>query len=140
MSVVRIARLGLAYGSIALGVAGVLAPRALARLFGDNPDLARSLAIRDGIIGIALLQLPGIAPLAARTLADFDDAARLRERNPLVAAGAFATGLTAMAVAIASSTTTRRRRSEARQRVQARLTACQNSSPGPSKDCQSFDD
>jgi hypothetical protein len=140
MNVTRISRFALAYGSIAIGLAGVLAPRAIARLFGDNPDLARSLAIRDGIIGIALLRVPGIAPLAARSLADFDDAARLRERSPLVAAGAFATGLAAIAVAIASSTTTRRRRSEARQRVQARLTACQISSAAPSKDCQSLDD
>jgi hypothetical protein len=137
MSVVRFSRLGLAYGSIALGVAGALAPRTVARLFGDNPDLARSLAIRDGIIGVALLQVPGIAPLAARSLADFDDAARLRERSPVVAAGAFAVGVAAIAVAVLSSTSARRHRSEARQRVQARLSACQNSSAPPQKDCQS---
>jgi hypothetical protein len=109
-------------------------------MLGDNPDLARSLAIRDGIIGVALLQVPGVAPLAARTLADFDDAARLRDRSPLVAAGAFATGLLAIAVAVASTASTRRRRSEARQRVQARLTSCQKSSPARQKDCQSLED
>ena len=137
MSVVRILRLGLAYGSIAVGLAGVLAPRAVARMFGDNPDLARSLAIRDGIIGVALLQVPGVAPLAARSLADFDDALRLRERSPLVAAGAFAAGLTSIVVAVISWTSARRHRSAARQRVQARLTARQNSSAPSQKDCQS---
>jgi len=89
----------LGYGSVALGVVGLLAPRQVARLMNDDPDLARPLSLRDALIGVAILRDRGPASLVARGLSDVSDAVRLRRRSPLVALGAFSVGVVAFAAA-----------------------------------------
>ena len=81
----------LGIGSLAFGVWGLIDPRSLTDLMGDDPRLGRPLGARDAAIGIALLAWPDRAtPLVARMAADASDAMRLQRRSPRVAAGAAA--------------------------------------------------
>jgi len=89
----------LGYGSVALGVVGLLAPRQVARLMNDDPTLARPLSLRDALIGVAILRDRGAASLVVRGLSDVSDAVRLHRRSPLVAFGAFGVGVIAFAAA-----------------------------------------
>jgi hypothetical protein len=100
MHIVRVSKVTLALGSIGVGAWGLLAPRQLARLMGDNPVLARPLAVRDAMIGIALLRSSGAAPLCIRALAAFSDAVRLRNRSPMAAAGALGFGVWSLATVV----------------------------------------
>lgn len=90
---------GLGYGSVALGIVGMLAPQQVARLMNDDPDLARPLSLRDALIGVAILRERGPASLVVRGLSDVSDAVRLHRRSPLVALGAFGVGVVAFAAA-----------------------------------------
>jgi hypothetical protein len=81
-------RLLIALGSLAIGGWGLVAPRQLARLMGDDEALARPLAARDAAIGIALLESRSTLPLFCRAGADLTDAFRLRHRSPWTAAAA----------------------------------------------------
>jgi hypothetical protein len=95
-----LSRTALGLGSIAIGVWGFAAPRQLALFMGDDPELARPLALRDAILGVALLGSSGRGPLVARSIADLSDAVRLRRRSPVVAAAALAFGLLSAVVAL----------------------------------------
>ena len=101
MAGINTVRQGIGWVSLAICAAGVIAPRPLARLMGDDASLARPLALRDGAIGLAVLQSRGPLPLLLRTAADLIDAHRLRRRSPLAAAGALSFGLLALATAVA---------------------------------------
>jgi hypothetical protein len=85
---VAASRFLLAFGSLAIGVWGLAAPRQLARLMGDYEAIARPLAARDAVIGIALLESSSTLPLFCRAGADLTDALRLRRRSPWSAAAA----------------------------------------------------
>lgn len=64
------------WGSIALGVAGIAAPRLLCRIlgYGDRPNLVRLLAARDLVIGAGLIAAHDARPwLLARTAAEAVD-------------------------------------------------------------------
>jgi len=71
-----------------IGTWGVIHPKSLTWLMGDDPELGRLLGARDLVVGAALLTVRGPVPLAMRMASDFHDAVRLRERSPLVAVGA----------------------------------------------------
>jgi hypothetical protein len=79
-----------AVGSIAFGAWGLIHPRSLTGLLGDDPELGRLLGARDMAVGLALFKFGGPVPLALRLASDLHDAVRLRERSPLVALGAAA--------------------------------------------------
>jgi hypothetical protein len=77
-----------ALGSVAIGTWGLVHPRSLTALLGDDPELGRFLGARDLAVGVALLKMTGPLPLAMRMASDLHDAVRLRERSPVVALGA----------------------------------------------------
>jgi hypothetical protein len=85
-----IALLGL--GSVAFGVWGLVHPKSLTRLMGDEQYLGRPLGIRDLAVGAALLKYGGTA-LPLRIASDVHDAIRLRQRSPLAALGAAAVAM-----------------------------------------------
>ena len=103
MTLTRFSRRALGITSLVVGAVGLVAPGPLARLAGDDPAIARSLALRDAAIGIGLLRSDDVTPLIARAGADFEDALRLRHRSPLVAGLALASALVAITTAMASS-------------------------------------
>jgi hypothetical protein len=76
------------WGSLVVGTWGLIHPKSLTDLFGDQPELGRRLGARDVAVGMALLTIPGPLPLGLRMASDVHDAIRLRQRSPLVAAGA----------------------------------------------------
>jgi hypothetical protein len=76
------------WGSLVVGTWGLIHPKSLTDLFGDQPELGRVLGARDVVVGMALLTIPGPLPLGLRMASDLHDAIRLRRRSPLVAAGA----------------------------------------------------
>ena len=76
------------WGSVAIGVWGLIHPKSLTAVMGDDPELGRTLAFRDLVVGVALLKSATPWPLALRISSDVQDAVRLRERSPKVAAGA----------------------------------------------------
>ena len=77
-----------AIGSLAFGTWGLIHPKSLTGLLGDDPELGRLLGLRDAVVGVALLRFAGPLPLALRMASDLHDAVRLRERSPVVALGA----------------------------------------------------
>jgi hypothetical protein len=79
-----------AVGSVAFGAWGLIHPRSLTELLGDDPELGRLLGARDMVVGLALFKSSGPLPLAMRLASDLHDAIRLRERSPMVALGAAA--------------------------------------------------
>ncbi len=78
----------LGWGSVAIGVWGLVHPKSLTAAMGDVPELGRTLALRDFVLGVALLKTGTTLPLALRIASDVQDAVRLRERSPKTAAGA----------------------------------------------------
>jgi hypothetical protein len=92
----------LAVGSLVFGAWGVIHPRSLTRLMGDDPQLGRQLGLRDIVVGVALLRDGGPIPLGIRVASDTHDAIRLRERSPLVALGAAAIAVWGAATLVAS--------------------------------------
>lgn len=100
-------------GSVAFGAWGLVHPKSLTGLLGDDPELGRMLGARDMVVGLALLAAPGFAtplPLAMRLASDLHDAIRLRERSPLVALGAAAIALWGAAALVGSLMTDRMER------------------------------
>jgi len=97
----------LALGSLAFGTWGLIAPRSLTDLMGDDPSIGRLLGARDLVLGLALLAWPGAVTLTARVVADASDAVRLRERSPRVALGAAAITAWGVAALAASPPTDR---------------------------------
>src|SRR5262249_17419836 len=95
----QLSRRAIGWASIGIGVSGLAAPRPLARMMGDDPAIARPLALRDLVIGAAVLPSDSTAPLLLRTAADFTDAFRLRRKSPITAAAALAFGLISAATA-----------------------------------------
>ena len=90
----------LGWGSVAIGVWGLIHPKSLTVLMGDDPDLGRPLALRDAVVGVALLKSGKSWALALRVANDVQDAFRLRRRSPMIALGAAAVvawGVTALA-------------------------------------------
>jgi hypothetical protein len=88
---ITFSRLLLGVGSLTFAVWGLIDPNGMAHALGDDPEVARPLAIRDGVIGAALLHpRGGTLPLLARIAADVSDAVRLANKSPRVAAGALA--------------------------------------------------
>ena len=83
----------MAMGSLAFGAWGLIHPKSLTGLLGDDPELGRLLGMRDAVVGVALLKFAGPWPLALRMASDLHDASRLRERSPVVALGAAAIAL-----------------------------------------------
>ena len=68
---------GLGWFSVAVGLAFLVAPRRLARLFGmgDRPGLSRYLGVRDVLVGAGLLGWKSPAPWVwGRASADASDA------------------------------------------------------------------
>ena len=92
----------LGLGSLAFGAWGLLSPRSLTDLMGDDPSVGRLLGARDSAVGLALLSPAGPAALAARVIADASDAVRLRDRSPRVALGAAAFTIWGLAAFLAS--------------------------------------
>jgi hypothetical protein len=93
----------LGIGSLVFGAWGLVHPRSLTDLMGDDPGVGRLLGLRDTLVGVALLMYNDPGPLIARMLSDMSDAVRLRDRSPAVAAGALAfaawSGITAATLA-----------------------------------------
>jgi hypothetical protein len=79
-----------ALGSLTFGAWGLVHPKSLTGLLGDDPALGRLLGARDLVVGAALLEFAGPLPLAMRMASDLHDAIRLRERSPMIALGAAA--------------------------------------------------
>jgi hypothetical protein len=101
------------WGSVAFGVWGLLHPKSLTDLLGDDPELGRLLGARDMVVGVALLKAAGPVPLAMRLASDLHDAIRLRERSPLVALGAAAIAVWGAAALAGSLSAGRARTPEA---------------------------
>jgi hypothetical protein len=80
----------LGWGSLAFGAWGLIHPRSLTGVMGDDPELGRLLGLRDAIVGVALIEGSGPLPLAMRAASDLHDAVRLRQQSPWVALGALA--------------------------------------------------
>ena len=99
---VAASRFLLALGSLALGAWGLAAPRQLARIMGDDEALARPLAARDAVIGLALIRSRSALPLFCRAGADITDALRLRRRSPWSAAAALAAASWSLATVVFS--------------------------------------
>jgi hypothetical protein len=78
----------LAWGSLAFGAWGLIHPKSLTGLMGDDPEFGRLLGVRDAVVGVALLAGSGPTPLIMRLASDLHDAIRLRRRSPMAAAGA----------------------------------------------------
>ena len=90
----------LGWGSLVFGAWGIVDPKGLTGLMGDDPEIGRMLGVRDVVVGLTLLGATGPIPLAMRLASDIHDAVRLRERSPLVALSALAVaawGATALA-------------------------------------------
>ena len=102
MTLTRLSRQTLGIASLVVGGAALVAPESLARLAGDDPGIARSLGMRDAVIGMGLLRSGSLSPLLARATADLEDAFRLRHRSPFVAAIALASAVVAIATAAAT--------------------------------------
>lgn len=102
MTLTRLSRQTLGIASLVVGGVALVAPGPLARLAGDDPGIARSLGIRDAVIGMGLLRSDSLSPLVARATADLEDAVRLRHRSPFVAAIALASAVIAIATAAAT--------------------------------------
>jgi hypothetical protein len=81
------------WGSVAFGAWGLINPKSLTGLLGDDPRWGRLLGARDMVVGVALLTTAGPLPLTMRLASDLHDAIRLRERSPIVALGAAAIAL-----------------------------------------------
>jgi hypothetical protein len=78
----------LAAGAIGFGVLGIARPARLARLVGTDEASARALGMRDLTNGVLLLLARDKRPvLAARALADLDDAWKFGPNDPRVLAG-----------------------------------------------------
>ena len=88
MRFVTTSRQLLGWGSLAFGIWGLVAPKSLTSLLGDDPDVGRWLGARDAVVGVGLLGTKGPAPVALRLASDLHDAVRLRHRSPIVALGA----------------------------------------------------
>jgi hypothetical protein len=88
----------LGWGSVALGLWGLIDPKSLTRLMGDDPQLGRALGARDALVGIALLTIDYPLPLGLRMASDVHDAIRLRHRSPYAALGAAAVSVWGAAV------------------------------------------
>jgi hypothetical protein len=78
----------LGLGSLAFGIWGLVHPKSLTGLMGDDPELGRLLGMRDTLVGVTLLNVAGPIPLAMRVASDLHDAIRLRKRSPIVGLGA----------------------------------------------------
>jgi hypothetical protein len=78
----------LGWGSLGFGAWGLIDPKSLTGMMGDDPELGRLLGLRDGIVGLVLLGSAAPLGLAMRLASDLHDAIRLRERSPAAAAGA----------------------------------------------------
>jgi hypothetical protein len=88
MTFVRASRRLLGWGSVAFGMWGLVHPRSLTSLMGDDPKVGRWLGFRDTVVGAALLGTSAPWPVGLRLAADVHDAIRLRKRSPGVALGA----------------------------------------------------
>jgi hypothetical protein len=88
----------LGWGSLAFGAWGLIHPRSLTGLMGDDPEIGRLLGVRDAITGVALLNVSGPLPIGLRLASDLHDAVRLRDRSPLTALGAAAVAVWGAAV------------------------------------------
>jgi hypothetical protein len=99
----------LAVGSLAFGVWGLIDPKSLTGLMGDDPHAGRPLGARDMIVGLALLNVPGPLPLCMRVASDLHDAIRLRGRSPITAVGAGVVALWGAAALAASGMPAARR-------------------------------
>ena len=93
MTFVKTCRQLLGWGSIVLGVWGIIDPKSLTGMLGDDPDIGRTLGVRDAVVGLALLGMTGPTPVVLRLASDVHDAVRLRQRSPMVALGAAAFAL-----------------------------------------------
>src|SRR6185295_1893461 len=49
----------LGWGSVAIGAWGLVHPKSLTALMGDDPALGRPLGLRDAVVGVALLKYAG---------------------------------------------------------------------------------
>jgi hypothetical protein len=78
----------LGWGSLGFGAWGLIDPKSLTGLMGDDPELGRLLGVRDSIVGLVLLGRAARLGLAMRLASDLHDAIRLRERSPVASAGA----------------------------------------------------
>lgn len=106
----------LGIGSLLFGAWGLVHPRSLTELMGDDPGLGRQLGLRDAVVGVALLRGGGSMPLAMRCASDVHDAIRLRKRSPVVAVGAAAIAVWG-AAALAASVRRQRRVSDGHRAV-----------------------
>ena len=97
----------LGIGSLVFGAWGLVHPKSLTELLGDDPSLGRLLGFRDAVAGVALLRSGGPVSLGMRCASDVHDAIRLRERSPMVAIGAAAIAVWG-AAALAASVRARR--------------------------------
>jgi hypothetical protein len=88
--------------SLALGAAGIVAPRLLARATGTSTLEARELGFRDVAIGVAIYASPRIG-LAQRAFADFGDAVAFARRKPWISTVALC-GAAVAAYALARET------------------------------------
>lgn len=59
-----------AVGSVAFGAWGLIHPKSLTGLLGDDPELGRLLGARDLVVGLALFKSGGPLPLAMRLASD----------------------------------------------------------------------
>ena len=91
-------RHGMALGSLALGVAGIVRPALFHRLCDASEDEARELGVRDLCVGLAIYASPRLG-LAQRALADLGDAVVFGRRKPFVGVIAGASAVVAAAAA-----------------------------------------
>jgi hypothetical protein len=92
----------LGWGSLGFGAWGLISPRTLTGLMGDDPELGRVLGARDAIVGLVLLGRAAPLGLALRLASDLHDAIRLRQRSPVASLGASAIAVWGAAALAAS--------------------------------------
>ena len=92
----------LGIGSVVFGAWGLIHPKSLTDLLGDDPRMGRPLGVRDAVVGVALLASGGPVSLGMRFASDLHDTIRLRQRSPMVAMGAAAIAIWGAATLAAS--------------------------------------
>jgi hypothetical protein len=92
----------LGWGSLGFGAWGLIDPKSLTGMMGDDPELGRPLGVRDAVVGLVLLRSAAPLGLALRLASDLHDAIRLRDRSPAASLGASAIALWGGAALVAT--------------------------------------
>lgn len=92
----------LGWGSLGFGAWGLIDPKSLTGLMGDDPELGPLLGARDAVVGLVMIAISVRLGLAMRLASDLHDAVRLRKRSPAASFGASVIALWGAAALVGS--------------------------------------